>query len=246
MRRYRELILIAALLVAMSTVIFTVQVELFHKMGDTFFYLFQDLAFLPIQVLLVALIIDRLLSRRDKNRLLHKMNMVIGVFFSELGTELLGQLTVLLANKDALRPHLAVQSGWTAADWRRSLRAAATFDYQVDLVGRDLSALRDLLARRRDLLALLLANPNLMEHERFTDLLWAVSHLREELTARGDLAGLPEKDREHLAGDVKRVYSQLTAQWLLYCRHLQKAYPYIFSIIVRMHPLQDSPCATVQ
>ena len=30
---------------------------------------------------------------------------------------------------------------------------------------------------------------------------------------------------------------RLTVQWLLYCRHLQTAYPYIFSIMMRTHPL---------
>jgi putative ATPase len=97
-----------------------------------------------------------------------------------------------------------------------------------------------------DPMALMLANPNLLEHERFTDLLWAVSHLLEELTARTSLEDLPPSDVAHLAGDVRRVYSQLTLQWLLYCRHLQASYPYIFSIMARTHPLQDSPSAVVR
>ena len=65
-------------------------------------------------------------------------------------------------------------------------------------------------------------------------------------TARSSFDGLPPSDLDHLAGDIRRVYSQLTIQWLLYCRHLQTAYPYIFSIIVRTHPLQNSPSAIVQ
>jgi hypothetical protein len=102
------------------------------------------------------------------------------------------------------------------------------------------------LTGKRDLIVLLLANPNLMEHERFTDLLWAVSHLAEELAARPSLADLPPKDAEHLAGDVKRVYERLVGEWLRYCRHLQHAYPYIFSLMARTHPLQDAPSATVK
>jgi len=37
------------------------QIKIFHAPRDTFFYLFQDLAFVPIQVLLVTLIVDRVL-----------------------------------------------------------------------------------------------------------------------------------------------------------------------------------------
>jgi len=71
--------------------------------------------------------------------------------------------------------------------------------------------------------------------------LWAIFHVMDELSARRSLEGLPDSDLEHLAGDVRRVYGRLTAAWLRPCRHLQGAYPYIFSILVRTHPLQDHP-----
>jgi hypothetical protein len=51
--------------------------------------LIGDLAFLPVQILFVTLIVDRLLNKREKMALLKKMNMVIGVFFSEMGRSLL-------------------------------------------------------------------------------------------------------------------------------------------------------------
>ena len=53
---------------------------------------------------LVTLIVGRLLTRREKQNLLNKMNMVIGAFFSELGTPLLARL--LPAMRD---------DGWYAA-----------------------------------------------------------------------------------------------------------------------------------
>jgi hypothetical protein len=246
MRRHRELVLTAVLLVAASVVIYAIQWEIFHDTRDAVFYLFQDLAFLPIQVLLVAVIVERILAGREKNRLLHKMNMVIGAFFSEVGIQLLGLLSRFVENGEDLRRQLAIHKDWTVQDWRRALDAAGAFDCRLNPGRMDLAATRDLLAANRQLLTLLLANPNLMEHERFTDLLWAVSHLLEELAARGSLEGLPPSDLDHLAGDIRRVYTQLTVEWLLYCRHLQSAYPYIFSIMVRTHPLQDSPSAIVR
>ena len=68
----------------------------------------------------------------------------------------------------------------------------------------------------------------------------------EELAARPALDGLPPSDLKHLEGDVQRVYGALAAEWLRYGRHLQRAYPYIFSVIVRTHPLQDHPSAIVK
>ena len=87
----------------------------------------------------------------------------------------------------------------------------------------------------------LLENPNLMEHERFTDLLWAVLHLEEELEARTSLADLSPADEAHLELDVRRAYNALMAEWLLYVEHLKADYPYLFSLVVRMHPFQEAP-----
>jgi hypothetical protein len=246
MKNYRGLLLITAGLLVLSAAVFAVQYAVFHDTRDMAFYLLQDLAFLPIQILLVVVIVEGIIARQEKGRLLHKMNMVIGTFFSELGNRLLGELAGAIRNMDSLQPTLAVRADWSADDWDRALAAAGTFDYQVDTDRLDLTPTRDLLSSRRDLLTLLLANPNLMEHDRFTDLLWAVSHMVEELLARDSLADLPATDRTHLAGDVRRVYGLLTVEWLIYCRHLQKAYPYIFSLIVRTHPLQANPSATVR
>lgn len=246
MKGYRGYVLIALGLLATSAGLYWLQWELFHDVRDALFYLLQDLAFLPVQVLLVAMVVEGVLAQREKNRLLQKMNMVIGTFFSEVGTKLLGELSHCVENGQAMRGFLGVRADWTASEWKRALAAAETFDYDVRVDASRLAAIERIVSQNRPFVTLLLANPNLMEHERFTDLLWAVVHVTEELAARHGFENLPPSDLSHLSVDVKRVYSQLTVQWLLYCRHLQNAYPYIFSIIVRTHPLQDSPSAIVR
>jgi hypothetical protein len=85
----------------------------------------------------------------------------------------------------------------------------------------------------------MLENPNLLEHDRFTDLLWAVTHLDEELEARTSFIGLPEKDLEHLAVDIQRMYDHLASEWLDYVQHLREKYPYLFSLVLRTHPFQE-------
>ena len=92
----------------------------------------------------------------------------------------------------------------------------------------------------------LLENPNLLEHESFTDLLLAIFHLSEELVARDTLDGLPQSDYEHLAGDIKRAYTLLIREWLAYMMHLKDNYPYLFSLVIRANPLDAdaSPVVT--
>jgi len=89
----------------------------------------------------------------------------------------------------------------------------------------------------------LLENPNLLEHDRFTDLLWATTHLDEELGARASLKDLPEEDLEHLAVDIERMYDHLASEWLDYVQHLQANYPFLFSLVLRTHPFQEKPSA---
>jgi len=245
MKRRTWTLLVATLLLVVSAAIYWLHYCIFHDAYYLGKYIVNDLAFLPIEVLLVALIIERILARHEKAHMLQKLNMVIGTFFSEVGTQMLGDLARAVRNHDSLRARLAVDASWTAADFKTARAAAETFDYSIDLDKVDLPALRREFAQKRDLLLGLLANPNLLEHERFTDLLWAVFHLMEELVARESLDDLPDTDRSHLAGDVARAYSRLAVQWLLYCEHLKRAYPYIFSLTARTHPFQASPCATV-
>jgi hypothetical protein len=240
------LLIIAAVLVAASALLYTLHFAIFGDARHIWIYLLGDIAFLPIEVLLVGLVIERLLARRERNQRLRKMNMVIGTFFSELGTGLLGDLAASLENRAEVLPALAVRGDWTAADFRKAIEHAAAVEWRISPDRLDLAVLRARLAAKRDLLVLLLANPNLLEHERFTDLLWAVFHLMEELAARPSLENLPKTDLEHLAGDAKRVCLHLAGEWLHYCRHLQQAYPYVFSIMVRTHPLQEHPDATVR
>jgi len=76
-----------------------------------------------------------------------------------------------------------------------------------------------------------------MEHDVFTDLLWAVFHLVEELSVRESFEGLPKTDYDHLSGDIRRAFSQVLVEWLSYMKHLRNDYPYLFSLAVRMNPM---------
>ena len=117
-------------------------------------------------------------------------------------------------------------------------------DFQVDIKKGDLAGLRSFIIERRVFLLGLLENPNLLEHEQFTELLWAVFHLAEELAHRKTISGLPENDYTHLAGDIKRAYGLLVREWLSYMKHLKANYPYLFSLAVRTNPF--NPEASVE
>ncbi|MDP2930095.1 MAG: hypothetical protein Q8N56_00595 [bacterium] len=105
--------------------------------------------------------------------------------------------------------------------------------------------LRTYLTQKRSFLLGLLENPNLLENERFTDLLWATFHVTEELEARASFENLPPSDRAHIAGDIERMYSRLVVEWIAYVEHLKTRYPYLFSLLLRTHPFQENPSAVI-
>lgn len=86
----------------------------------------------------------------------------------------------------------------------------------------------------------------MLEHEEFSELLWAVTHLAEERAPRESLDDIPSPDRIHITGDVKRVYTLLVHAWLEYLQHLQLRYPYLFSLAVRTNPLNPRAEAEVK
>ncbi len=227
---------LTVLLVVLSAGIYALQLAVFHNPRDTFFYMLQDLAFVPIQVLLVTLILSDLMARREKRLLLQKMNMVIGAFFSEVGSALLKQLAAHDRRLPEIRQDLLLAVGWDKARFRTARETVRRAGQTIDSREVDLGCLKAFLMEKRPFLMGLLENQNLLEHETFTDLLWATTHLTEELAFRQMLTGLPEPDLNHLSGDIRRVYGLLVIEWLRYVEHLSIAYPYIYSLTVRTNP----------
>ena len=79
-------------------------------------------------------------------------------------------------------------------DFKNAEDRIKDYKFHIDSNLGDLKRLRDFLSERRNFLLRLLENPNLLEHETFTELLWAVFHLTEELEYRQDLDKLPQSD----------------------------------------------------
>ena len=245
MRRYSKFIILAIAFIAASAVLYLFHYYIFHDPHHIFIYMVGDLAFLPLEVFLVVIVIERILAHREKQAVIQKLNMVIGAFFSEVGTQLLHSLRNCFDRSEEICRELTINQDWTHADFKRAMSYADNLSEKPDCLNIDLDALREFLVQKRQFLLRLLENPNLLEHERFTDLLWATFHLTEELEARQSVRGLAEADMQHLSGDIQRVFSRLTSEWLFYAEHLKSNYPYLFSLLVRMHPFQSSPSPLV-
>lgn len=236
---------VALLLLIVSVMSYGVEYVLTGNIREITAGFLGNFAFLPIYVLFVTLIIERVLKERERLTMRRKLNMVIGVFYSEVGTGLIRGGAEFLADRNGMAERLQIDPQWQAGDFERA--AAQIFGHDLRIVCRrdDLPRLKEFLVARRRFMLGLLENPNLLEHDDFTDLLWAVFHLTEELAVRNDLTTLPDSDLEHLSGDIKRALVHTLREWLVYMRHLQHDYPYLFSLAVRMNPLNPASSAEV-
>jgi hypothetical protein len=244
-RRLQGKIILGVGLILLTTVGYIVHYLLFRDAHHIFIFLVGDLSFVFLEVLLVTLVIHQLLERREVRIRLQKLNVVIGVFFSEIGTDLLRTLASLDGNGADDRQRLMVCKSWEEREFEAAEQYLKTQEYQPEVDASSLKPLRLLLKERRLILLRMLENPNLLEHESFTEMLRMIFHLAEELDLRRDIVELPEEDFRHLAGDVQRSYRELVRQWLEYMRHLQQHYPYLFSLAMRTNPFDKSASVVV-
>jgi len=227
-----------------SAALYCVDYLLFGRLMDIGSGFLGNLAFLPIYVLFVTLMIERIMKEREKEALRQKMNMVIGVFFCEVGTPLLKDGAQFLSDRTELLKHVRITTQWSDSDFSDLASYLEHADLRMDSRSCSMGSLKEFLLSRRNFMLGLLENPNLLEHDDFTDLLWAVFHLLEELQSRERLTGLPEIDLDHLSGDIRRAYVHLLKQWVTYLTHLRDDYPYLYSLAVRSNPL--NPEASVE
>ena len=89
MKKYKWEILWGIGLTFFSILIYMIHYMFFKDIKYIGEDLISQLAYLPIYVFLTTIVIDQLLNRRAKIETLRRLNTIIGVFFSEIGKDLI-------------------------------------------------------------------------------------------------------------------------------------------------------------
>ncbi len=239
-------VMLGLILVGLSALVYFIHYLIFRDARHIFIYLIGDIAFVFIEVLLVTLVIHKVLAIREKKALLNKLNMVIGAFYSEVGTKLIKLFSSFDRCSAEVAKELVVKKDWTDNQFEIVRAKIAAHTCPIDCRAGDLELMKEFLVAKRGFMLRLMENPNLLEHETFTDLLWSVFHLTEELENRAGFKDLPKSDYEHLGGDIKRAYAILISEWLAYMMHLRADYPYLFSLALRTNPFDPAASITVR
>lgn len=226
---------LSALLIFLSTLLYSFHYFAFRDAHHIFVYLVGDLAFIPIEILLVSLVIDGIIKIREKQALVEKLNLIIGVYFNEVGTTILKYCSSIDPKVDEISKFLIVEANWEEREFKKALEKCKNYNYEIEFHKIDLEKMNEFLLSKRGFLLRLLENPNLLEHETFTHLLTAVFHLEDELSSR-NLSELRDDEKQHLEIDIKRVYGASVSQWVMYMKHLKNTFPYLFVTAMSNNP----------
>lgn len=235
-KRVKENIIIGAGLVTLSLLLHFVHVLIFKDIHHTMIFLVADIAFIPMEVFFTSMILERMLERREKEHGKEKLNMLVGVFYAEIGTQLLGYF-VEQDDRVSICKKLRIKdpSIWDEDYFKRLQQLNSTYHYEVSLEKVDLIQLKELLHDGKNLLITLMTTESLHDHETFTEMLMLIMHLKEELDLR-DISSLNESERLHLEQDMTALYRYLTYEWCYYLNYLSKHYPGLFNTAIMLSP----------
>ena len=93
-------------LIGISALLHLLHLLIFRDPHHLVIYLWGDIAFIPLEVFFVSLVLDKFIEKREKDQLKSKANMMVGLFCQELGSGLLAMLSGYDRNLD--RDHLEV------------------------------------------------------------------------------------------------------------------------------------------
>lgn len=242
MKRYRWQLILGAALIVLSALLYSIHYLIFRDAHHIAIYFIGDVAFVPIEVLLVTLIIEEVLSKREHRIAQRNLQMMVGVFYHEMGAALLKLMQQYMPGAFDLNQQLTPQAmmKWDEAAYLRKISEVEAIDTTFFCEGCDLTPLRDFLNLKQELLLRMLENPNLSGNDELASMLWAITHISDELHVRPHIDNLGHEDADHIKGDFSRAYDLLLVEWMKYVIHLKKEYPFMYLAALRYGPFAPS------
>ena len=239
LKKYKLEIIVGLLLLVFSISMYALHYYFYRSMAFISGDLLLQLGYLPIYILITSVIIDRTINRRSKLETLRRLNTIVGIFFSEIGMDLIRIIIKFDRNFHLIQSEFISDEEWNEDKSKRVKSMLCKYNCNIDSKSGDIDNLEKFLLSHKASLVNLMGNPNLMEHEEFTEMLISIFHLTEEILIRKSQGTLSDADYEHLSLDIKRSYYLLVYQWIRYIEHLKKHYPFLYGFIIKVNPFSN-------
>lgn len=235
----KGLIKTGVLLIGLSVILHYIHFLVFKDMHHIMVFLIADIAFIPLEVFFVTVVLDKMIEKREKMHLIEKLNMLVGLFYSQLGLNVFRQFIEADESIVKLSSNCKVNASSKIDDFKSTYEFLKSHDHHINVEKINFVKLNDAINDSKDLLVSLIANPSLLEHESFSELLMSIFHLQEELAMReisSDKSKMNKHDLEHLTVDCVRAYKNISLEWLKYIQHLKVNYPYLYVTALIKNP----------
>ena len=220
-------IVIISVLLAISACIYGMQILIFKDVRNTEFYIFQDMAFIPISIAITTVVVGELLDINNKRDSRQKTRMLTSTFFSDIGFELMSMLA-LVSNIDEALLQTINDSDLSEQD---KISAIKNSGFTVNADMGIYTIISDVIIASKTDILILSSNPMLYDHEYFSDLLWELLHLMDEFRLRGDYVKLTPNDLTELNSDFAQVLELQLINWVVNAKYLKETYPNFYKTI---------------
>lgn len=235
----KSIITTGVFLIGLSVLLHYMHFLVFKDMHHIMIFLVADIAFIPLEVFFVTVVLDKMIEKREKLHLIEKLNMLVGLFYSQLGLNVFKQFIEADEAIANLSSNCKVSASSKIEDFRSTEEFLNNHSHHINIKKIDFVKLNNEINESKDLLVSLIANPSLLEHESFSELLMSIFHLQEEFAMRdinSDQSKMGKHDIEHLTVDCIRAYKNISIEWLKYIQHLKVNYPYLYVTALIKNP----------
>ncbi|MGL5152820.1 MAG: hypothetical protein ACRC7N_19865 [Clostridium sp.] len=236
LRKRASLMIVLAVL---SIIMYGIHYKIFGNAKETASNIVLSLAFVPIGIFYNILIIDKILEAREKIKIANKINIIVGAFYSEVGTKVLTELIKGDLTISEITMCSKITKHWTNESFKLLKETVESYDCELDINLMDLNNLNRILDEKDDFILSLISSPMLEEYDEFTDMLISLYHVRDELRTRLIEGEIKEYEKAHLRKDICRAYLKIIIQWVDYMEHLKLYYPSLFIKALITSPFDD-------
>lgn len=202
------------LLLVISACLYILHYIIFRDLHHLAIFFLHELAFLPLEAIIVTLGLDGLIERTNEDARKSKLSIIETLFFNESGGNMLRYLISFDEHADRLRTVMDVCENWKDADFRQAQKGLKQYSFHLDVDKIDFFGLHYHLNERQDYYREILENPALTQSNEFTGMIMNIYLLWEELDCRTDLYQLASDEKAYLGKLIEEIYEELTSYWL--------------------------------
>lgn len=236
---FKQYFFMLMLLIGSSVALYAIHFFIFSNVRETISGIILSLAYVPIGVFYNILVADKFIEKQEQFRDQKKMNIIIGSFYHEVGTNLIKLIVPGDRTINDIGYCCKIDHTWTKESFDELSKTVKDYKCILDIEDINLELLRKRLDVDDNFILNLLINPGLDEYNEVSAMLMALLHLRDELVTRTSKGELKRYEKMHITKDICRAYKELLVQWVEYMKILKEYYPALFVKALIMSPFDN-------